>query len=310
MNARRAGPTVAVAVCTYHRNDLLAALLEALRVSAARLGGRAAVGAVVVDDSVDGRARSVADQFQGQFELGLTYRSSASQNISRARNMALEAAIDLAGWTAMTDDDCEPAPEWLEALLDAQQRTSADAVTGPMVRRAPPDAPRWLSTEPFLDLGLGLPEDGAEVGSGATHNSMISNRWLMDHPTVRFEPSLGVIGGEDMVFYRAAKAAGLRIHFARYAIVYEKLPPERTTLGYQLRKFFWHGNSSYVTMVDSGVRPARVFVHAINNMRRALARPVARGLSGHPPHLRYCLASTLHSLGMMLGVVGLRVRHR
>ena len=44
-------PTIAVAICTYNRNEALAVLLEALLISVARLAGKATVGVVVVDDS-------------------------------------------------------------------------------------------------------------------------------------------------------------------------------------------------------------------------------------------------------------------
>ena len=87
--------------------------------------------------------------------------------------------------------------------------------------------------------------------------SMISSKWLKEHPTIRFHPNLGVVGGEDMVFYRTARAAGLRIRHSERGWVYENEPPSRATLSYQLRLFFWHGNSSYVTSVRSGVSPTR-----------------------------------------------------
>ena len=47
-SARR---TIAVAICTYQRNEALTNLLEALLISAAHVAGSAAVGVVIVDDS-------------------------------------------------------------------------------------------------------------------------------------------------------------------------------------------------------------------------------------------------------------------
>ena len=43
--------SVAIAICTYKRNDLLARLLEALLVCAERVRSRAAIGVVLVDDT-------------------------------------------------------------------------------------------------------------------------------------------------------------------------------------------------------------------------------------------------------------------
>ena len=303
-------PRIAVAICTYNRNEALTILLEALRTSVECVAGQAAVGVVVVDDSADGKARIVAEQFVERFELGIHYRISGRQNISLARNLAIETGSDIADWTAMIDDDCEPDREWLKELLEIQRRTGADAVTGPMVRRVPPGSPKWLTDEPFLELGLERPKDEAELTVAATFNSMISSRWLKEHPAIRFQPMLGVIGGEDMVFYRTAHDAGLQICYAQRALVYENEPPSRATLAYQLRLFLWHGNSSYVTSVRNGARPSRMFLHGVNSLRKALVRPVARACRGQRPQLRYTLASVLHALGKIVGPLGIRVRHR
>ena len=303
-------PTIVVAVCTYKRNDALAHLLEALLICAAHLGNRGAVGIVVVDDCPDGRACDVVERFKGCFELGVVYRISGHQNISLARNLAIETASELAMWTAMTDDDCEPVPEWLDALLEMQQRTGADAVMGPMVRRVPPGSPMWLTNEPFLEVGMVSLDDGAEVPAAATHNSMISSQWLREHPMIRFDPAFGVIGGEDMVFYRGAHVAGLRIHYAQRAVVYENETPARATLAYQLRSFFWHGNSIYATMVHDGVHPIRMFLHGVSSLLRAIMRPIVRLCRGQRPQLRYCLASMLLALGEMIGPLGIRIGHR
>jgi len=310
MTDSNACPGVAVVICTYNRNEALAVLLEALLVSVARVADRAQVGVVVVDDSADGRARTVVEKFEGRFELGIHYRISGQQNISLARNLAIETGSEIADWTAMTDDDCEPVPEWLEAMLDTQQRTGADAVTGRMVRRVPVGSPKWITEEPFLEYGqLQRFDDGAQLPFAATHNSMISSRWLKDHPTIRFRPDLGVTSGEDMVFYRTAHAAGLRIHYSQRALVYENEPSSRTTLSYWLRAFFWFGNTSYVTSVHNGTRPLRMFVHGVNSLRRALVRPIARLYRGEGPQIRYCLASVLYAIGVMIGLFGIRVRH-
>jgi glycosyltransferase involved in cell wall biosynthesis len=310
MTGASALPTIAVAICTYNRNDALANLLEALLACVAHLAEKGAVGVVVVDDSADGKARQIVERFEGRFELGIVYRISGRQNISLARNIAIETASEMAMWTAMTDDDCEPVPEWLDELLAMQQRTGADAVTGPMIRRVPPGSPRWVTDEPFLELGLVNAADGSEASAAATHNSMISSKWLRAHPKIRFDPAFGVIGGEDMVFYRSAHAAGLQIHFAQQAVVHENETPERTTLSYQLRSFFWHGNSIYVTMVHAGVHPVRMFIHALNSLRKAIMRPVGRLCRGQHPQLRFCLALVMLASGKMIGPLGIRIKHR
>jgi len=288
----------------------LTRLLEALPQCAERVRARAAVGVVIVDDTKSGQARPVADGFAKQFELGVEYRISGQQNISRARNLAVETATEMADWTVMTDDDCEPPTEWLEALLDMRERTGADAVTGRMVRRVPDGSPRWITEQPFLELGVEEWADGSEMEAAATFNTLISSRWLKAHPQIRFEPDYGVIGGEDMVFFRAARAAGLTIRFSKDAFVYENEPAERATFTYQLYVHFWHGNSAALACIESGMKRSRMFVHGAASMVRAIARPASRVVRGQTPQLRYCIAQLLHASGKLLGTAGVRVDHR
>jgi hypothetical protein len=302
--------TIAVAICTYKRNGPLTLLLESLVACAEQVRDRAALGVVIVDDTSDEQARPVADAFDGRFELGLQYKVSGKQNISIARNLAIETAMGMADWTAMTDDDCEVPPHWLDALLATQASTRADAVTGRMVRRVPDGSPRWITEEPFLELGVEQFADGAEMPSAATFNTMISSDWLKSNPGIRFAPAYGVVGGEDMVFFRAAKAAGLSIRFSEEGFVYENESADRATLGYQLYVYFWHGNSAALSCIESGMSRLRMLVHGAASIARALGRPFGRLLRGKSPQLRFGLAQVLHAIGKLLGTFGVRIEHR
>lgn len=300
---------VIVAVCTYQRNEPLRNLLNAIIVCADAVRDRAAVGVVIVDDTAHEGARSTVEDFAGRFELGVQYRVSGKANISLARNLAMETAMPLGDWIAMTDDDCEPVPNWIEALLDVQGRTGADAVTGIMVGRAPAGSPGWIVDQPFLEFGAVQAADGEAMEAGYTNNSLLSSAWLTRNPQIRFDPNLGVIGGEDIVFFKSAKAAGLKIHFSKAGFVYENEPPSRLTLSYQLGRALWMGNTSFVTSTRSGVRPARMLIHGCASIARAMARPLQRIAKGERPQFHYCLFLILRGVGIVSGVLGMRLKH-
>jgi succinoglycan biosynthesis protein ExoM len=285
-------------------------MLRALVVAADEVAPLADVAAIVVDDNPDGRARQVADEFEGRFSKGVHYRRSGEQNISIARNLGLDTAIALGDWVAMTDDDCEPDPAWLRAFVEVQMRTGADALTGPLVMRFKAGSPRWLLEQPFSEHENEVREDGIPMPLAQTHNSAISTEWLKAHPEVRFDPALGRLGGEDMVFYRQAVDAGLRIHYARDAVVHEEVTDDRATLRSQLRAQFWLGNTEFVTNVQSGsaTRP-RMALRSARRLASAIQRPFARLARRQSPQWRWCLASVLRSTGMLLGVFGVRVNH-
>ncbi len=303
-------PCVVVAVCTYRRNDQLRRLLEHLEASVAQVGDACRVGVVVADDNPGGDARAVVAEFVDRFELGVHHRHSGRQNISAARNLALDAALTIGDWIAMTDDDCVPDPRWLSELTESQRRSGADAVSGRMIRRAPPDSPRWLVDQPFLEQGVARYDTGRELRFASTHNSMVSAQWLRDHPDIRFDDRLGRLGGEDMLFFATAHARGMRITYSAEAIVYEDEPEERLRYRFLLRQAWWLGNSTYVTNIATGTHGrARLAVHGIAVVGRALARPALRVVRGRSPQLRYTAALVAGGLGTVLGAAGVRVDH-
>jgi succinoglycan biosynthesis protein ExoM len=305
--------TVAVYVCTYGRNGPLARMLDSLEVAARHAEPEVALGVIVIDDNPDGSARAVTDESDNTYPLGLHYVYAGGGNIATARNTGLEAAMQLGQWVAMVDDDQVVVPEWLTELVAVQQRTGSDAVTAPVYPRFPDEAPDFLTEQRFADLwGTPLKDDGAPVTDLQTANSMIRTSFLVEHPEVRFSHDLGKVGGEDMVFYRSALAAGLRGHYSREAINWEYYEGRRATYRYQLRRSLWHGNTEAVTELRAGrAGRLRLVVRSLKRLVLALAaQPLARARAGESPRVRYSLAHALQAVGLLLGAAGVRLAHR
>jgi glycosyltransferase involved in cell wall biosynthesis len=302
---------VAVYICTFRRNEPLARLLDTLEVAAEHAADVAELGVIVVDDNPDGDAKAVVAESNRHFPLGLHYRYSGSGNIALARNIGVEAAMELADWVAMVDDDQIVVPQWLSELLRIQAETDADAVTAPVYARFDDRAPAWIHDQPFADLWCTPAKpDGAPVDDLQTANSMIRTEFLRRHPDVRFSTDLGQAGGEDMVFYRAAISRGLKAHYSHYAVSWELEPPERATFGYQLRRNLWHGNTEAITQLRAR-RDGRLRVMARAGKRGvvALLHPIRSVRSGRGPQLRYSLAYGLQSIGLLLGAAGIKLSH-
>jgi glycosyltransferase involved in cell wall biosynthesis len=302
-------PRIIVAICTYKRNEPLRTLLSALVKVAAETEDRARVGVVVVDDNPDRRAEAVVAEFQDAFSLGIRYRASGKANISIARNLAVNTALEDADWIAMIDDDCEPEPDWLNAYLDVLEKTGADCAFGAMNLRVPPGSPAWLTEQPFFDdIRFDYPE-GTSTNLAATNNSIIRADFLRGHPEIRFEPRYGKLGGEDMIFYRSAHNAGLKICFTRKAGVWGNEPPERATFKHLLNYRFWLGNSMFVTNHHFGDSKARLFLRGGKLTVQASLRPLSRLMRGNRPQWRYSVASFATGLGLMSGAVGYLKQH-
>lgn len=303
--------TVAVYVCTHRRNGPLVDLLDSVRAAADNVQPEVGVAVVVVDDNPDGRAEPVVDGYEHNFALGIHYTHTGSQNISTARNRGVETAMGLADWVAMTDDDQTVSPMWLAELFTAQRQHNADAVTGPVFIRYAPDSPSWIGDQPFAELLEAQPRvDGEQVDTCSTGNSMILSAWLTDHPDVRFRKDLGVIGGEDMVFYRGAIQQGLRAFYALKAEAYQLQPPERATYRHHLASAYWLGNTSFLTGFEAGeAGRARLAVRGTRKVVEAAVSPIRRLISGNPAHLRFAIAELAFGAGMLVGTVGVKVPH-
>ncbi len=298
-------------VCTHKRNDKLTTMLGTVLAASRHAADVAQVGVVVIDDNPDGRAEEVTSTFEHDFPLGLHYRHCGAQNISAARNMGVEAAKDIGDWVAMTDDDIEVPPTWFAELVAVQRETDADCVTGPAYLTFPDDSPRWLRTQPFGEVGLFSHDELAVIGEGSTGNSMLRASFLRDHSDVRFEPELGTLGGEDMVFFRRAVDHGLVSVYSRRVAVTEPFVGERQTYGYHLYRSLWIGNTDYITNTSSGrASRGRVVARAVKRGALALARPVRRLADREAPQVHYAVALATQSVGMLLGAAGVKLPHR
>lgn len=270
------------------------------------------IAVVVVDDNPDGRARPVVEGFDGCFARGLHYRFSGAENISLARNVGVEATLELADWIAMTDDDQVVTEGWFEAMVELQRRSGADAVTGPVLLRYPEDSASWMSDQPFGEILEAAPvPDGAQVAVCSTGNSMVRGSFLAEHDEIRFRSDLGKVGGEDMVFYRAAVAAGLDARYSTGALCYAELPPERLTYRYHVRTSYWMGNTEYITNYESGeATRLRLAARGIRRLMEAVIRPFQRMVRGQSPQWRFGGAALARSLGTLVGVAGIKVTHK
>lgn len=303
------GPVdLSVAICTYRRPGPLRRLLERLLDEADRSTDLVKLGVAVIDDSPDGEAAAVVESFDGRFALGTSYTNTASGNISVARNAAIDGGLAMGEWVCFVDDDCLPEPGWFERLFEMQRRTGAQLITGPIRDVAPTGAPRWLTEQPFLNLITDY-EDGCEPPYGTTANVLVEAAWLRDHPSVRFRPELGKLGGEDMVWFETARAAGIVHRYSLRAVVSEQIPLDRTGLRYQLRNKLWFGNTMYVTNLEAGTAPNRLVLRGVKQLAEAVLRPATRLVRRERPQWRYALAAACIGIGQISGRFGVRIDH-
>jgi len=272
---------------------------------------RAEISVVIVDDNPDGRAQSVCDDFEGVFTGGIHYRHSGAQNISIARNLGIETAMELGDWVAMTDDDILVPENWFLEFVEVQESTGADCVTGPAYLSFDERSPSWLRSQPFDRIGLFDHPELAVIEEGSTGNLMVRSSFLREHDDVRFSTELGTLGGEDMVFFRTAVTAGLVSVYSRRVAVREPFPMQRSTASYIYYRSFWMGNTEYQTSRRSeGSSRLRFVARAGKRVLSAFALPLQNRRAGKAAELHFAASLAVQAAGILVGVLGVRVPHR
>ena len=303
------GPTVAVAICTFRRDQQLTDLLRRISsLAATEVPGRT-VNIVVVDDSPEGDAATVIEQLRPHLGLEVTYHNTASADIAVARNCALELALERGEFIACLDDDCVPAGGWLRELLLVATECNADIVVGHRSFFANEGAPGWLSSQPFLDENLLYPDRSVPT-LGNTANVLLRSTWLRASG-IRFRADLGKVGGEDMVFFADARAFGAEIRFAANSVSNEPCDGHRTSYKYQLWRQIWLGNNeAAINRATGEVSTGRLLLRGSKRTAMGLVHPVRRMVHQSTPQWRWAVALSGSGLGLVLGVLGVRLRHR
>jgi glycosyltransferase involved in cell wall biosynthesis len=300
--------STAVLVCTCGRPRSLRDLLDRLDVLLAN-DPPMPFRCVVVDDSPDGSAKAVVDDWAGEERaLDVSYVFLGRRNISVARNEAARNALH-DDWWFLVDDDCIPPLDWMSKLVDAQARTGADVVCGG-VRYVPADgSPAWLAEEGFLDVNHY--DEGAEPEFGALANALVRAEWWREHPEVRFREEFGTRGGEDLVFMIDSRRAGAIVRWTEQAAVEEELPATRATLRYQLRRRLWTGNVNSIIDLECGVRSRpRLLARSVLKTLH-LSRDVVLGIVARRPlEGRRRLGQAVFVVGMFLALIGIDIDHR
>jgi succinoglycan biosynthesis protein ExoM len=226
---------VDVGVCTFQRASVADTLAS---LGAQRLPPDIHLRVIVVDNeslpAAEARVRTAA-AIHG---LDLAYVHAPARNISLARNAVLDA---LEGdYLAFIDDDQIAAPDWIASLVAAAQAQGCAAVLGPVSAVYPPATPRWIAAGDFHSFRP--VKVGGRILKGYSCNVLIRTD-MVRSAGLRFDLSLGRMGGEDDdFFYRLTDAGGV-IGETAAARVFEPVPAARATLPWLLRRAFRSGQS-------------------------------------------------------------------
>lgn len=228
---------VDVLVCTYKRPELLKDTLEGIE-NANDEG--LLVRVIVVDNDDKESARELVESYSPNSRFDYIYLTQPVQNISITRNCALDAANG--DYVALIDDDEVPEPMWIRNLVETAETYRARLVFGPVISKYVENIPQWIIDGRFFEFRARY--------STATKISLLGMRTgnvlicgkLLSRTQARFDPRLGLSGGEDYDFFQRLVATGVEGIWCDEAPVHEWVPQNRATVEWLLKRAFRIGS--------------------------------------------------------------------
>lgn len=278
-----------IAIPTFRRpEDLKRAISGVLGQAVEQAGGEIVsdVEVLVIDNDARGSAREAAlaaaadaavvvrtssDEPMEPGGVSVRYVVEERPGVAAVRNRALDEAAGRA-LLVFIDDDEDPAPGWLAALLETFAATTPAAVAGPVVPvyEVEPDA--WVRAGAFFERRTW--PTGTARPVAATNNLLLDLDFVRAHG-LRFDEAFGATGGEDTLFTRRIVAAGGVIRWCDGARVRDHVPVDRLQRSWILQRQRSHA----ATAVRVGLALAGPGAHAVKRVR-ALSGGLARVLVG------------------------------
>lgn len=283
--------SIDICICTFRRPSLA----ETLRSIAALQTDGHSIRVIVADNDAAPSARFLVEEMAAALPFPVDYVHAPAANICIARNACLEAAD--ADYIAFVDDDEVVSRGWLAALVAQAERGDAAAVLGPVRAIYAEDAPAWMARGDFHST---LPVFVAgSIRTGYTCNVLI--RWAEPFRALRFDLALGRSGGEDTQFFYRVSAMGGGIDYAPEAVVEEKVPAERASMAWLVRRRLRFGQTHGMLLRTSPMRSLPPVAAKI------VYCCAMTGLTAFSPVLRRrnWLRAVLH-MGVAGGIVGVR----
>jgi len=192
---------------------------------------------VVVDNDRNESARDTVQSLKEDSAVEIEYYVEPRQNISHARNMAVEKAKG--NFIAFIDDDEFPTNDWLVNLYKTQAKFNADGVLGAVLPNFEKEPPSWIRKSKIYYWALEGPITGTVMSTGQTGNAFVMRSLV--GPNTMFNPDFGLSGGGDSLFFEKLIAKGHVFVSCREAIVYEVVPPRRWQATYLVKRKILQG---------------------------------------------------------------------
>ena len=238
---------ISVCVCTYKRPELLGRLLESLK--SQRTENLFFYSVCVVDNDCRRSGKKTTDNFKKNTGLKIDYYVEPRQNVSSARNKAIEKAKG-EYITFIDDDEC--ADEfWLSSLFKVCKEFNCDGVLGPVIPYFENNPPHWMRK---LSAFRTMPHKKGEAlqWNYARTSNVFMKKEIFNDKSNYFDAvnfgntateNIEVFSGEDVDFFNRVIEKGYEFRWSPQSLVYELIPLKRQKLKWILKKALKDGAS-------------------------------------------------------------------
>lgn len=302
---------LAVAILTFQRPEKLRAGLPLVLHQVERISLESAIPVVgrvmVIDNDPTASARRVTEALDSPL---VSYLVEPTPGISAGRNRALDEARD-DDLLVFIDDDEQPRPAWLSALVATWADTRAAAVVGRVAFTVEGTVDPWVSAGGFFRRSR-YPT-GTDMSSTAAGNLLLDLGQIRALG-VRFDPQLGLSGGEDTLFGRQLARLGGRIVWCDESIADDVVDAERATRRWVLDRSRRTGNTTVIVelrlaqgSVRRSAKRVRAFIGGCGRTGFGAGRLVVGLMSGSHRHQAYGMHMLRRGQGMVAAAVGVTI---
>ena len=271
-------PNVSVILPTYNRANELRGALGALFRQTAAAGPYEVI--VVDNNSNDG----TADLLASCDDPRVVVVKEPRQGLSYARNAGL--ALARAEIVALTDDDVEVAPDWIETIVAMMaEHPEVDAVGGRVLPAWPDGTPSWLTRRHWAPLALQDHGDTSRIFDKSAPVGLIGAnvafRRAVFERVGQFSPEVqrvkdGIGSTEDHELLNRLYASGGQVMYTPRMIAMTRVPRQRCARAYHRR---WHAGHGFfhARMRTEDVERSRFRVFGVpGHLLRAAAADAGR----------------------------------
>lgn len=200
-------------------------------------GGKFTHSLVISDNDSARSAEALVTSFSAETSIPITYCAEVRQNISLARNKAIESAKG--DFIAFIDDDEFPGEGWLLTLFEAINRYGVDGVLGPVKCYFDARPPKWVMKGRFYDRPTYPTGSVIDWTKGRTGNVLLKKD-IFQPGELWFDPEFHRAGDQD--FFRRMIGRGHVFVWCDEAPAYEVVQPIRWTRSFMLKRALLRGS--------------------------------------------------------------------